>query len=264
MKAVEKAETSTPLKMINVTSARKAIDKINEKYQDTIDNLDVRVNKVESTIMLENKETSAIKAVEKAEKSMKDIDIALARDAVDLLSDNDIKIQLNNRIDAINNINKLENSLAKYVKELSEEYRLELNIAIRDVDKAIEKLEEGNIKAKYKSRLLVARKTRTAIDKIKLAKDDYTIKVADDAIAEVTDSRIKEVLEKKLKDIVLQKEIDRKIEEATEAVEKAKENVKEIMEANENLEAVNNAEEEVKQLPTGSVKKRTSNYNQGT
>ena len=27
------------------------------------------------------------------------------------------------------------------------------------------------------------------------------------------------------------------------------------MEANENLEAVNNAEEEVKQLPTGSVKK---------
>lgn len=255
MKAVEKAETSTPLKMINVTSARKAIDKINEKYQDTIDDLDVRVNKVEYTIMLENKETSAIKAVEKAEKSMKDIDIALARDAVDLLSDNDIKIQLNNRIDAINNINKLENSLAKYVEELSEEYRLELNIAIRDVDKAIEKLEEGNIKTKYKSRLSVARKTRTAIDKIKLAKDDYTIKVADDAIAEVTDSRIKEVLEKKLKDIVLQKEIDRKIEEATEAVEKAKENVKEIMEANENLEAVNNAEEEVKQLPTGSVKK---------
>ena len=71
--------------MINVTSARKAIDKINEKYQDTIDDLDVRVNKVEYTIMLENKETSAIKAVEKAEKSMKDIDIALARDAVDLL-----------------------------------------------------------------------------------------------------------------------------------------------------------------------------------
>ena len=256
MKAVEKAETAIPLKMTYVTSSRKAIDNISKDYQTEINTLNARLDRVESAIDSSDLVTKAVKAVEKAEKSMKDIDIALAREAVKLLPDGIIKDDLNNRIDATAAMGKTEVCLAKYLREYSETNKTELQNAVDIADTAINKLKESIVKTQRISRMTVIKKAKLAIELIEDVKKTGSIEDAETAIADISDSKIKKELEKKLKDIISMIDTDKKIENAEKAVNEAITSLTtEGTLSSDNILAVKEAEEAVKNLPTSNIKK---------
>lgn len=262
IKAVDKAETVTPPKMTNITSAKKAIDKVNKEYQETVDKLNNRLNEVEAKIASSDLETKAITAVEKAEKSMKTIDIASARDAVKQLPDDERKKELNKRIDATEAMVKVESSLTEYLKDYPEKSKEELDSAINEVNIAIDKLEEGIVKNQRKNRMIVienAQKAIEAVEKVETVEDDKITQAAEDAskaIDQISDSKIKKELEKRLKNIISQKETEENNKKAIKAVDDAEESLKDgATTSDKNIEAVRNAEEEVKKLPSGNVKK---------
>ena len=257
IKAVEKAETSTPPKMTNITSAKKAIDKVNKEYQETVDKLNNRLNEVEAKIASSDLETKAITAVEKAEKSMKTIDIASARDAVEQLPDSPTKNKLTERIKATEAMVKVENSLTEYLKDYSEKSKEELDSAINGANGAIDKLEDGIVKNQRENRMIVIEKARLAIEAVeKVEKGETTTKEAEEVINTIADSKIKKELEKRLKDIISQKETEENNKKAIKAVDVAEKSLKDgATTSDKNIEAVRNAEEEVKKLPSGNVKK---------
>ena len=117
IKAVDKAETVIPPKSTNVTSAKKAIEKIVIKeYEDIKAELNKRIGIVEDNI----RAVDAEKLVEKAENSLKRADYDKAKIAVEKLrkdgtEQSDKYIELNNRV--IDNYNVI---LAKEAVENAE------------------------------------------------------------------------------------------------------------------------------------------------
>lgn len=257
LNAVVKAETR-PLKITNVTSARKSIDKLDDKeYEGIKTALITRLKNVEDKIDISLLISNAIKAVEKAEKSMKDADVEAAREIVTSIGTNPEGGNLELRLNAILAINKMEKSLANYLAVHTQENRDLLGSPISNADKAIEAIKDLNTEilvVKYANRLDLARKTRTAIDDIKKAIDDKTINTAKESITAISDSKIKSVLEKELNVIISQMDIRRKIIEITTAIELAKTSVKSDSDLNKNISDVKACEDIVKTLPTSSEK----------
>ena len=216
-----KAE-APPLKITNVTSARKVVDKLDNK--NIKEALTTRLKNIEDKIGLSVLLSNAIKAVEKAEKSMKQADIDSAKDPVEKIKDKPEAENLSARLAAILAINNMERSLASYLADHSEDSRTLLSNTITN---AIEETKDLNID-KYTNRITVASKTREAIENIEIAKHDQTtnaaitINTAKTSIATISDSKIKSVLEKELNVIISQMDIRRKIMEITTAIERAK------------------------------------------
>ncbi len=256
IKAVEKAETP-PLKMSNVTSARKELSNINQSYQAIIDTLNSRLNKVEKNINFNELLTKAIKALEKAEKTMKETDIALAKVAIQMLQSTGESEELTDaidRIDAIDAVIKAEKSLAKYMKDYSEENKLELEGLIDNAKEAIEKV--NNINNQLNNRMAVIEYAKKAIESIEAVEDQITKETAEADIAMVTDSKIRKELEKKLKEVVSKIDLYKKIENANKAINEAKDSLRDVnTNSTDNILAVNRAEEAVKLLPSGNLKK---------
>ena len=268
MKAVDKAETAIPLKMTYVTSARTAIGKISEDYQTEIEALNDRLVNVESKINLTDIISKAVKAVEKAEKSMKETDLDLARDAVKLITDTDIQNKLNRRIRATDRVVQAEISLGKYMEDPTDDEDLEGKIT--EANLRVSELEDTDAnKTKLKDRMKVISNSKIAIESVEEVRDDGTtenIKKAEDAIDKVTDSKIKKELEKRLKNIISQKDTEDKEKAAKNAVVAAENSLKEDplnpkdpKESKEpldkNKEAVDVADDAVKKL-TGTLKKQ--------
>ncbi len=258
MKAVDKAETAIPLKMTYVTSAETAIGKISEDYQTEIEVLNARLVNVESKINLTDIISKAVKAVEKAEKSMKETDLDLARDAVKLITDTDIQNKLNRRIRAMDRVVQAEISLGKYMEDPTDDEDLEGKIT--EANLRVSELEDTDAnKTKLQDRMKVITNAKTAIEAVEEVKNNGTsenIKKAEDAIDKVTDSKIKKELEKRLKNIVSQKDTEDKEKAAQDAVSAAEESLKDSQtKSNENKEAVTAADDAVKKL-TGTLKKQ--------
>jgi hypothetical protein len=268
MKAVDKAETAIPLKMTYVTSAETAIGKISEDYQTEIEVLNARLVNVESKINLTDIISKAVKAVEKAEKSMKETDLDLARDAVKLITDTDIQNKLNRRIRATDRVVQAEISLGKYMEDPTDDEDLEGKIT--EANLRVSELEDTDAnKTKLKDRMKVISNSKIAIESVEEVRDDGTtenIKKAEDAIDKVTDSKIKKELEKRLKNIISQKDTEDKEKAAKNAVVAAENSLKEDplnpkdpKESKEpldkNKEAVDVADDAVKKL-TGTLKKQ--------
>ncbi len=293
MKAVEKAETE-PLKESNVKPARTAIEKINkDKYGDNVVKaLGNRLDKIEEKIGLENEIAIAEKAVEKAEKSMKEEDIGPALNAIDKLEGSDEKDKLNNRIEAIRAMNELEKALEEYLKDpekdeieqkdkgkededeedkedededKEEKEKSKLQKAINRAKEAIkeDKIGEIPVKAKYKQRIEVIEYTKIAMEAIMEVEKDVNkenIQKAQNAINRVEDSKIKKELEDRLKEIISEQEKEKNKKAVDGAIGTAQNSIKsEDKTIDENIEAVKAAEELVKKLPNGDTKKQYQN-----
>src|SRR5690606_24333346 len=70
LKAVNKAETSKPLKISYIISARKAVEKIDEEYWELIMYLNDKLSFLESEVNIQNIVSKAIQAVTKVEKNL--------------------------------------------------------------------------------------------------------------------------------------------------------------------------------------------------
>ena len=259
LNAVVKAET-TPLKITNVTSARKSIDKLDDKeYEGIKAALITRLKNVEGKINVSLLISNAIKAVEKAEKSMKDSDVEAAREIVTSIGANPEAGNLELRLNAILAINNMEKSLTNYLADHSQKNRDLLGSPISNADKAVEAIKDLNTEilvVKYISRLELARNTRKAIDDIKKAIDEKTINTANTAkesITAISDSKIKGLLEKELSIILIQRDIESKIKETKTSIDLAKESLK-TDDLDNNIKDIKACEDIVKTLPNSSDK----------
>lgn len=274
LKTVEKAET-TPLKISNVNSAKSVIAKLDDSFASIITTLTDRLKIVEENISNSNIITKALTAVEKAEKSLKTTDIALAKEAIELLKlHGEGKFtttigELNTRINATEKMLKVENDLIKYLKDFTEGDKKTLEGSISDVKTSFITIPDGEIKTLRRARIIVIDNIMIACGKIEEAigiPSDINIKAAEDAIANITDSKVKKELETKLKNLLAKEELDKKIEEANKAVDDARISLKgEGTTSKVNKEAVELANEAVNKLPTGNIKKelqdKIKNYN---
>ena len=267
LKAVNKAETSKPLKISYIISARKAVEKIDEEYWELIMYLNDKLSFLESEVNIQNIVSKAIQAVTKVEKSLKQKDLAIAREEVELLKQVDVNKELNStikwledRINATSTMMELESNLNDYLERLDEE---SLGDLIKDVEETFNYKLDESIIIERKSRLIVLENARKAIASILAVIEEATeenIKAAEEDIANITDSKIKKILEKKLEDLVAEKELNDLIELAQNAVEEAE---KVLIEANDpqneitigEIKAkVDEANGLVKKLPSGSDK----------
>lgn len=264
LKAVEKAET-TPLKISNVNSAKTAIAKIDDSFAAIIIKLTDRLKIVEENISNLNIITKALTSVEKAEKSLITTDIALAKEAIELLRlEGEIKFattigELNTRINATEKMLKMENDLIKYLKDFTEGDKAILEGSISDVKTSFGTIPDGSVKTSRRARVIVIDNIMIACGKIEEAIDnlsDANIKAAEDAIANITDSKVKKELETKLKNLLAKVELDKKINEAKEAVSNARTSlITTDLKLEDNKIAIELANVAVNKLPTGNIKK---------
>ena len=266
LKAVEKAET-TPFKISNVNSAKSAIAKLDDNFATIITTLTGRLKIVEKDISNSNIIAKALAAVEKAEKSIRSTDIALAKEAIELLKlqqkGEEFKTvidELNLRMTSTESMLKMENDLIKYLKDFTEGNKEILKAALIDIKTSFDNIPDGEIKTLRRARVIVIDNIMLVCGKIETAIEqptDVNIKVAEDAIDSITDSKVKKELENKLKNLLAEKEIDKKIKEANDAVSNARNSlIDENTTSKDNRAVVELANESVNKLPTGNIKKQ--------
>ncbi|MBP1309299.1 alpha-tubulin suppressor-like RCC1 family protein/ubiquitin [Paenibacillus sp. 1182] len=185
IKKVEQAEQSKSQK--DVDSARDAVHKLQDGK--VKDELLKRVDEVQNLIhageALAKQIEEATKKVEKAEVSKTQTDVNAARDAVSKLPEGQVKKQLNDRLDAVQDLiddQALEDLIADATKkvEAAEQSKRQL-----DVDAAREKVNQlptGKIKTELSDRL----------DLIQKQIDDVSVNPIDEAVkkAEKTRSQV--------------------------------------------------------------------------
>lgn len=261
VKAVEKAETIQPQKMTYVASATSAVNKIlKNNYDEVKERLLYRIEKVKSSILASELVTKAEAAVVKAEKSMKDIDIASARTLVYQITDQKTKNQLYRRLNAAEKLGIAESSVTNYLVETLPINMTNLDNAIYNANAAISLLEVGTNRAQKENRMIVLENAKIAIEAVEAAaKSTGTAEAAKAAISIVTDIKIKGLLEDKLEDILSQRDIVANTKDANDKIVLAETNLTETngfttTDIDSNINAVNIANEAVKRLPSGTGK----------
>lgn len=175
-------------------------------------------------IEAENQKKAVIKAekaVARAESSMKDKYIALAKEAVESIGLGDTRDSFNNRIVAMEKLVKVETIFERYLKDSS--LGESLNEAIEGANNAIDQLEDGDIKRQRRDRMTLISNAKEAVESAKdsLRNKETTSKEniegvskAEEAVLKLPYSNLKRELQNSIKDLS-------KAIKAKEAVENA-------------------------------------------